>query len=279
MSQTIYILSLYGQTKRSQFFSRHFSVRFSEWATYISLFVSCITHICVSHNLVSHIIHILCPCMDKQNARNASGHFSVRISEWATYISLFVSHPLSTFVSHTILCLALSTFEPHLSHTLPVGHIWASHNLYTSQRSHIWALQPVSVATLSHPIVYKHCIKATFELCIPIRSHIWASHLGPPIVFHISLRPHLSSQNVSRTFFRPNFRVGYRHKLNPHLRFHTIELYIIHIWDPTQWALGSHIWALHYRLATLEPPICLCTFLQSHIWALQFDSGYIWVTQ
>ena len=85
------------------FFSRHFSVRFSEWATYISLFVSCITHICVSHNLVSHIIHILCPCMDKQNARNASGHFSVRISEWPTYISLFVSPIIHICVSHNFV--------------------------------------------------------------------------------------------------------------------------------------------------------------------------------
>jgi hypothetical protein len=157
--------------------------------------------------------------MDKQNAHNVSEHFSVRISEWATYISLFVSHPLSTFVSHTIWCFALSTFVPHLSHTWPVDHIWDSHHLYTSQRSHIWALQPVSVATLSHPIVYKHCIKATLELCIPIRSHIWASHLRPPIVFHISLRPHWSSQIFSRIFFRPNFRAGYWHKLHPHLRF------------------------------------------------------------
>ena len=69
VSQTIYILSLYGQTKRSQFFSRHFSVRFSEWATYISLSVYCITHIWVSHNSESHISHMLCPCMDKQNTR------------------------------------------------------------------------------------------------------------------------------------------------------------------------------------------------------------------
>ena len=172
--------------------------------------------------------------MDKQNARNVSGHFfrpNFSVGDLRKLICFSPNSSLasSTFVSHTILGLSLSTFAPHLSHTLPVGHIWSIRNLYRSQQSHIWALQPVSVATLRHQWFNKtNCNKATFELCILIRGHIWTAHLGPPIAFHISLKPHILVTYIGHAYWshtlatyigqiihRLNFRVDHQHKFWP----------------------------------------------------------------
>ena len=160
-------------TERSQkLFQTFFRSNFRVGYLHKLICVSHHPHLCLTQFGVSHHPHFVSLYGQTKRAHFIFWSFPVRISEWATYINfLFLTQVESSIihicVSHNCGSLSFrvcATFEPYSAGR---PHL-SRHNLYTSQQCHIWALQPVSVARLSHPIVHKHCNKATFELCILI---------------------------------------------------------------------------------------------------------------
>ena len=93
-------------SKRSarKFFSRHFSVQISEWASFISF-----THLCASHNFEYRTRISISPDEQTERPQFFSGHFPSEFqSGLPTQAYLCLASP--TFVSHTIWCLTFSTF-------------------------------------------------------------------------------------------------------------------------------------------------------------------------